>query len=712
LSTNPAATATIDSTSNPNTVTFTGEPGGTAVYYYPSTPVMALITYETATINDEPTYAFDTQFAYQYVNGAWEWLNTVAVVDSGADIWTGSDSQFYWGYTYRGLQNQNSYLFVVNYNPPDLVRYWDGLAWNILNIVTSPGNILLTARIVIPFKDRLLLLNTIEEVGTMVGTTEVTTGNFPATVLTPVPAVTYAVGQNFTIGYTTFTIINITPGAQALLSNGLATGTFDASTGTLTITGNGENPSTAIYLYSHVAAKIAIFVNRMRACQNGSPVDLNAWSEIPGKGIITEATTKEAIITSQFLKDRLIVYFESSSWELAYTGNEVLPFRWQQINTELGAESTFSTVPFDKVVLGIGNVGIHACNGSNVERIDDKIPTNVFEIANENEGVLRVYGIRDYFVEMVYWTFPSEENVFSDYPNKVLVYNYKTGAWALNDDSITAFGYFHNAIDVTWGGSDQLWENAEETWNSPTLQAQFRQVLAGNQEGFVFIIDSLDSRNAPALQITNMTAVANVVTFNVINHNFNENDYFIVENAQGVTSLNTFVFQVYLVIDANNFTVNLQSPPDPVFTGVYTGGGTIARISQINILTKQYNFYVQDGRNAFINKVDFLVNRTDSGQVTVDYFLSSSNISSLTDGAATGALVGTGMLETSPYPLIPLEEFQDRLWHPVYPMAEGECVQLQIYLNNAQLKSTPIAWSDFEMHAMTFFTSPTSSRLQ
>ena len=92
-----------------------------------------------------------------------------------------------------------------------------------------------------------------------------------------------------------------------------------------------------------------------------------------------------------------------------YTGNQVLPFIWQKINTELGAESTFSVVPFDKVILGVGNVGIHACNGANVERIDDKIPDEVFRIHNENEGVQRVYGIRDYDVEMVYWTFPSQE---------------------------------------------------------------------------------------------------------------------------------------------------------------------------------------------------------------------------------------------------------------------------------------------------------------
>ena len=53
LSTDSAITCTIDSTVNPNTVTFVGAPPATTVYYYPSTPVMGFITPENAMVNDE-----------------------------------------------------------------------------------------------------------------------------------------------------------------------------------------------------------------------------------------------------------------------------------------------------------------------------------------------------------------------------------------------------------------------------------------------------------------------------------------------------------------------------------------------------------------------------------------------------------------------------------------------------------------------------------
>lgn len=596
----------------------TGAAAATDVFFYPAQPVMGITVYESAAVNDEPVYAFDTQFAYQYTSGAWERLSAEAA--PGDALWSGDDSQFFWASTYRGITAADYYLFVSNFNTSDGLRYWNGTQWATLNpAFNSGGDTITTARIVVPFKDRLVLLNTIE----------------------------------------------------------------------------------------NISASDTAFVNRCRYSQNGSPVQSDAWREdIPGKGGYIDAPTKEAIVTVEFLKDRLIVYFERSTWELAYTGNEILPFRWQQINTELGAESTFSIVPFDKVAIGVGNVGIHACNGSNVERIDQKIPDSVFQISNDNEGVYRVYGIRDYYVEMVYWTFPSTNND-RKFPNRVLVYNYRTGSWAFNQDSITAFGYYNKQDNQTWASSSSTWQESIETWDSGEVQSRFRQVIAGNQEGFMFIIDADQTRNAPGLQITNMTASGNTVTITAVNHNLTAGlDYVIIENAQGSTGLNNTIFNVDDTIDDNRFTVSSSA-----FSGTYLGGGTVARVSNPQILTKQYNFYVDQGLNAMINKVDFLVDRTYYGEITVDYEISSSTQSQLEAGAASGALLGNGVLETRPYTLASFEFTQDRLWHPIYPMANGECIQLRMFLNDEQIRDRSIAWSDFELHAMVFYTASTS-RLQ
>ena len=623
---NSLSPATYNLSNSDFNITGVTLPDGTAVYFYPNLPVMGLPTYEQISISEEYVIAFDTRYAYTYSPGGWNRIG--AETDVGAAVWTGDNSQFFWGETWLGADASAKIFFVTNFNQnePNFMRYYDGAQWhNFRPQIDATPNYLNSARIIVPFKNRLLVFNTWEG---------------PAS---PLPGTNYA--------------------------------------------------------------------NRCRYSQVGSPLDSNAWrQDIPGKGNFVDAATTEAIITVEFIKDRLIVFFERSTWELVYQGNQAYPFTWQQINTELGAESTFSIVPFDKIAIGVGNVGIHACNGSNVERIDEKIPDTVFSIHNNGQGVERVYGIRDYYVEMVYWTFPNTEAT-ADFPycNKVLIFNYVTGTWAFNDDSITAFGYFQPTIGVTWSSTTVTWDDTV-TWDSGAVQALFRQVIAGNQQGYVFLCDADAPTNAPVIQITNIVAGTGVTTLTVIQHNFRVEDYIYILDATWSDSsngLNNTIFQVINVIDANTFQI--ENAP---FTGTYSGGGLISRVSQIAVTTKEYNFYAKEGRNNYVSKVDFMVDKTSAGQIQVDFYVSTSLEPLLEDSAGNGVLLGTGTLDTFAYPDIPFEQNTTRLWHPVYFQADGEVIQLQLIMNDEQMRNVNIRESGFALHAMCIYAQPTSYRFQ
>ncbi len=69
---------------------------------------------------------------------------------------------------------------------------------------------------------------------------------------------------------------------------------------------------------------------------------------------------------------------------------------------------------------------------------------------------------------------------------------------------------------------------------------------------------------------------------------------------------------------------------------------------------------------------------------------SSSSRDLRQDGIDTRAILGTSVLETSPYPTVTMENSQSRLWHSLYPQAEGECIQLRFYLSDEQMKDTEI----------------------
>lgn len=461
------------------------------------------------------------------------------------------------------------------------------------------------------------------------------------------------------------------------------------------------------------------YINRARYAQIGSPLDTDAWrQDIPGRGSAIDAPTAEAIITIEFIKDRLIVFFERSTYEFVYTGNQAFPFTWQKINTELGAESTFSVVPFDKVAIGIGNVGVHFCNGTNVDRLDQNIPDIVFGINQANNGVERVYGIRDYFTEMIYWAFPNNQQPDDfPYPNRILLYNYKNATWSFNIDSITAFGYFLPQGDVIWDSSIITWDD-DIDWDSSTIQGQVRQVIAGNQEGYTFLIFSDETTNASVIQITDISVTANIVTITAIDHNMAVGDYVylsgITDSTGNLTLLNNKIFQI-INSGGNPITVNtfsfIYDATSDVLAGTYVGGGLLSRVSNMVIATKQYNFYAQEGRNAFISKIDFMVDKTDAGQLQVEFYASTSFSNLLLASQNNGSLLGTGTLDTFAYPLMPYEADATRLWHSSFISGEGECIQLVLTMNDAQMRDVSIREADFELHAICFQAQKTS-RLQ
>lgn len=629
-----ATLATFNTTTG--AVVINGAAAATIAYYYPALPVMGLLTYENSAINDEMIIGFDTRFAYQYTTG---WQRLAGETTANAARWTGNNSQFFWGTTWTGTDAFNKIFFVTNFNEtePNYMRTFDGANWNDFRPqITVTPDYVNSARIIVPFKNRLLLFNTWE----------------------------------------------------------------------------GPDIATADN-----------YVNRCRYSQVGSPLAADAWrQDIAGRGNAIDCPTTQAITTVEFVKDRLIVFFESSTWEIVYTGNQAYPFAWQQVNTELGAESTFSIVPFDKVCIGVGNVGIHACNGSNVERIDSKIPDAVFDIHNVDQGVFRVYGIRDYFVEMVYWTFPdTQASNTLPYPNRVLVYNYKTGSWAFNEDSITAFGYYQPQDSVTWDSTTVTWDD-EITWDSGELQSRFRSVIAGNQEGYTFIVEPDVTTNASVLQITNISNVLNVITITAIDHNFRLGDYVYLSEIVGtgnITLLNNKIFKIINPIAANTFTILYSDSTGNVISGVYAGAGVISRVSNIVVKTKEFNFYAKQGKNAYIPKIDFLVDSTDDGETQVEFFVSSALTPLLPDSQGTGTLVGTGTLDTFPYTLangtaspIPFEATAQRLWHPVYFQADGEWIQLKLIMDDEQMRNVDIRDSGFELHAICIYAQPSASRFQ
>lgn len=627
--------------------------------YYPGLPVMGLPDDITDVINEENLRAFDTKYAYQFVLGEFNQLTEIAPANT---TWNGSDSDFFWTQTYWPMTPGTTKLmwttnFNINGATRDSLRYYDlsTTTWYTFNPLITAAEKVYTCRCIVPYKNRLLMFNTLEDV----------------------------------------------------------------------------TPNATIAVATH-------FPQRLRFSQIGNPLvqatgallfDATAWrSDTPGKGGFIDVPSDQEIISVEFIKDVLIVKLERSSWKVIYTGNETLPFVFEKINTELGAESTFSLVPFDRGVFSVGNVGILTDDSVNVQRIDQKIPNFVFQFRNADNGTKRIHGIRNFTDEVVYWNYPYAGTGLK-FPNKMLVYNYINQTYAIFNESFTCFGYFQQPNDVTWAQCiDITWTQFNRTWNSGALQAFYPDIVAGNQHGFVLLLNQ-KTFNSPAFAINGITskAVTNQALIYSVNHNLQTGQFVKLTGilGSGVPDPSGLNDQIYRVIvdDIDHYTLEeLDLITGQFFDvillpgGTYLGMGRATVLNNINITTKVFAPFYEDGGQVRVGYLDFLFDITEDGQLMCDYYMNESintgiSISNpgvtVSGGVPASGILGSNKILTTPENniLLPFQQNQSKIWHRMFIQSIAQNFQLEFSLSDIQMVDEMINSSDIVLHAMTIYLS-------
>ncbi len=642
--------ATINYNTGDVVLTFSGPAAASATtisgFYWPGLPVMGLRSYEQKGINTEKLIAFDQKYAYQYNAGLAEFEDLTA---AHPVTWQGSNSNFFWSTNYTSAPVGGKGLFwLTNTNmgaARDFMYYYDGADWHIFipDITTNPPSAthtqLCNAEIILPYRGRLIFLNTWEGV----------------------------------------------------------TGMSNAAT----------------------LAAATNFPQRIRWSANASPLGVTAFrDDIIGQGGFLDIPTNEVLISAEFIKDVMVIKFEHSSYKLVSTNNESDPFDYQKINTELGSESKFSLVPFDRGVYSVGDAGILTDDSVNVERIDLQIPNTIFNFQATTNGTVRVHGIRDYFNELVFWCYPNTD--FSPtFPDQVLVYNYRNETYAIFNDSFTCFGYFLPPAALTWAQTFPPWASWNTPWNAPSYQALFPQVIAGNQDGFVETLTQ-SVFNAPSLALHSINFALAPIQFTIPNHNLQVGDIIKITGILGdpsVLVLNNLSYKVVTVIspqivvlDYFDTVTDTFLDPTPLVNpaSVYIGGGLVTYISGINISTKVFVPFYEQGQQCRVGYIDFLLDRTGAGQITSDIFVNENSTFSVTDPATNPSLMGTNVVLTTPEntALYPCSANQKKIWHRQFVQTLAQNFQIQLTISDVQRASQGVYESDVVLHAMAIYLSP------
>lgn len=126
--------------------------------YYPSLPVMGIRLRERSQINNEDYIGFDTMFSYILTGSEWSELPSAT-----ATTWSGSDSDFFWTTNFWEVGGVKLFWATNSLdsvgNP---IRYYNSVTWTAFEPLIDATNKLLQAKILIPFRGRMLALNTSE----------------------------------------------------------------------------------------------------------------------------------------------------------------------------------------------------------------------------------------------------------------------------------------------------------------------------------------------------------------------------------------------------------------------------------------------------------------------------------------------------------------------------------------------------------------------
>ena len=202
------------------------------------------------------------------------------------------------------------------------------------------------------------------------------------------------------------------------------------------------------------------------------------------------------------------------------------------------------------------------------------------------------------------------------------------------------------------------------------------------------------------MQISNFTTnAAGYTELTIVDNTLAQDDYIHIENASGITFINGDGIYKVLSVSSNVVTIDL------LHTGTYTGGGTASFVSVIDIISKRWNPYEKDGSSVYIPKIDFNVDRTYAGEITVDYSTSFSDLPLIDESINSSSILGNNVLYTKIHDLDSFERYQDRFWHTVYFQAEGSTVQIRLYMSDSQVRDPDKVYSDFELNGLLLYAS-------
>lgn len=364
---------------------------------------------------------------------------------------------------------------------------------------------------------------------------------------------------------------------------------------------------------------------RARWCEINNPDGSDAWYDNRrGRGGFSNASTGDHIISAQLMRGTLIVFFTNSVWALTYTGDPNRPFRWQRINDFRACDGIKASEQFDQSVISVGIRGIVASDGTQTQRIDNKIFDFVSDDIN-HAYFSKVFVKRDFPSETVWMLYPKAEDTTA---SAALVFDQNSQSFSKYEIAMNVLGYGGPAIDFTWQdfGDKTFADFGNERWIDYYFDEGTEALIGGNTTGEVFLMEfgSFDNEELELFNVVNATTGTPCTVTIDGNLPVDDGDTVTVTSVGGLTGIND---REWVVANKSGNSFELQGSTS---SGAYTTGGYVGILDDFTpisfeLTSAAWNPYIKEGRKCQMGYLDILFDADPEGRVEVEFYINSES---------------------------------------------------------------------------------------
>lgn len=351
--------------------------------------------------------------------------------------------------------------------------------------------------------------------------------------------------------------------------------------------------------------------NRIRISGTGASCD-DFRTSATGAGFI-DIPDQTWIMGATFSRDDLVIFTESSTWLMKYTGNDTTPFVLQKLDDTRGSQAPFSAITYLNRSSAASPRGLIMTDGYRVERQDEKIPDFSFnEIDADNFDLCFAGSVdadRDHYL-----IYPTQGETTSQ---RILVTNYEEDNYAVYRLPISCMGTYLLAFDITWNDL-LIYNNWAEfaavygDWNSFAYGEGSPITLAGGHKGELWQLNTIEGEDNPQT-ITNITIIdSNTLEITTTWNNFSLNtndqekgaDVIYLTGIVGMVEANNKQYPIVSVTNNNVFRVNVPSTTN---FSAYVSGGKASRVIPFSATFKSFNPYIEIDKKVRCGYINFFV---------------------------------------------------------------------------------------------------------